>query len=243
METIKNLSEYYDELYPVTDAQKKFYANLKKEYAAPVKFLHIGCGTGMLEHTLAQDGSDVTGLEIFKELIDSANLRRRTQLISIRFFQLSTLDMTRFLGKHFYNIISCLNNRILFIRDRTLMRKFFFDCRELMAPGGSLILEFVNLDSLPQETTVQLPVRESIRVKLFTKLTRKENELPYIDQQLETGSGDLLPIMQKEQLYPLTKSEVIEFGKDAGFSQFDFYSSYNGDESTQSSDTLLCRLK
>ena len=74
MELIQNVIEYYDELYPVTDVQKKFYADLMKQYTIPVKFLRIGCGTGYFEHLLAREGHDVTGLETSKEMLESANL-------------------------------------------------------------------------------------------------------------------------------------------------------------------------
>ena len=105
MEAIQNLVEYYDELYPVSAEQFDFYKSLLQEYSKPVKFLGIGCGTGVLESRLAKEITDVTGLETIKELLDSATRKHRTQLMSIRFFKMSTIEMARFLGKKFYNVI------------------------------------------------------------------------------------------------------------------------------------------
>lgn len=106
---IQNLIEYYDELFPVTGELKSFYNNLISQYESPVKFLRVECGTGMLESQLAREGHDVTGIESCQEILRSANLRRRTQLMAIRFFQMSYLDMTKFLGTGFYDVISCLD--------------------------------------------------------------------------------------------------------------------------------------
>ncbi|MDE5581352.1 MAG: methyltransferase domain-containing protein, partial [Treponemataceae bacterium] len=109
MDAVKNLVEYYDELFPVSDAQRIFFESYISQFSAPAKFLSIGCGTGIFEHRLAKDAIDVTAIEAIRELLDSATRRYRNQLMSLRYFQMSTLEMTKFLGKKFYNIISCLN--------------------------------------------------------------------------------------------------------------------------------------
>ena len=176
MTSIQNVAEYYDELYPVTAEQKDFYARIGKNYPPPARFLQIGCGTGSLEHVLVKDGADVTGLEVSKELIEIAALRRRTQLMPIRFFQLSTLDMTRFLGKNFYNVISCLNSRIAFIKDKTLLKKFFFDCKALLSEGGSLVLHLYNFSTVLKGGTTALPCRSSIRVKLSSSVSAGKDD-------------------------------------------------------------------
>jgi 2-polyprenyl-3-methyl-5-hydroxy-6-metoxy-1,4-benzoquinol methylase len=243
MELIQNVIEYYDELYPVTEAQKKFYADLMKSYQIPVKFLRVGCGTGYFEHLLARDGHDVTGLETSKEMLESANLKRRNQLMSIRFFLMSSLDMTRFLGKNFYNIISCLNNRISFIHDRTLMRKFFFDCKELLAPEGMTVLQFENYAVYNTMPMSKLPTRESIRAKLYTELWTKDNGAKYISQEVETGNGKVLPVLQDELIYPLTKQEVIDFSKEAGFTKATFYSDFEENPFTGSEPEIIVVLR
>lgn len=137
MQCIRNLVEYYDELHPVTESIKDFYGQFKMQYPFPQKLLHIGSGTGTLEFFLAREGYDVTGIEVFQPLLDSASLKRRTQLLSIRFFNLSTIEMGKFLGKKFYNVISCLNNRIVFIREKEMMQNFFSDCHNLLCADAA----------------------------------------------------------------------------------------------------------
>ena len=96
---------------------------------------------GALAPVLAKEGHDVTGIETSREMLEIANRRRRMPNTAIRFFQMSTIEMTRFLGKGFYNVISCLSDRIIFIHDKTLMRKFFYDCKLLLSEGGHLVLQ------------------------------------------------------------------------------------------------------
>jgi len=243
MTFIQNVAEYYDELYPVTEEQKKFYSRIQESYPAPARFLQIGCGTGALEHALAKSGADVTGIEVSKELIEIATLRRRTQLMPIRFFQLSTLDMTRFLGKNFYNVISCLNSRIVFVRDKTLVRKFFFDCKTLLAEGGTLVLHLYNFPRALQSGRTELRTRSNIRVKLSSTLTTGNDGAFFMSQTLETGTGKILTVMENEAFYPLAKDEIASFAEEAGFTDFSFYGSYAMEAFTDQSDDLVCVIR
>lgn len=242
MESIKNVAEYYDELYPISNEQKQFYSELAANYPDPVKFLRLGCGTGLFEHQLAKEGANVTGLERFEELVRSANLRRRTQLMSIHFFQLSALDMGHYLGKGFYNIISCLDNRITLIHDNTLMRKFFFDCKELLRENGTLVLSLYNYNKF-NNSNQELPTKESMRTKLFTNIACQPDGQWFFNQSVETGNGKILQVFSKEKFYPLKPEEIIKFSKEAGFTEINFYSSFDKSPFTGSEDNILVVLK
>lgn len=241
MVSIQNLVEYYDELYPVSEAQKKFYDAISLEYQKPVRFLRTSCGAGLFEHLLARDGPDVTGIEYFPELLRSANLRRRNQLMAIRFFQMSELDMARFLGKGFYNILSNLSNRIIFIHDRTLLRKFFFDARQLLCENGKLILELYNYDKFNQSGML-LPVRESLRAKMTTKLDASDDGLWTVNQTIETGSGRILPVMENEAVFLPKPAEIEAYAKEAGFTTVSLYSDFEKTPFTGKEDNLIAEI-
>jgi len=243
MEIIQNIIEYYDELYPITDAQKKFYKEQLSNYPDPAKVLRVGCGTGLFEHLLAREGKDVTGIDSYQEMLRSANLRRRNQLMSIRFFQMSYLDMARFLGKGFYNIISILDDRIIFIHDKTLLRKFFFDCRQLLAQEGSLIISLCNYRKYNTVPLIRLPERKSLRVTLTSEIASADNGSFLLSQEIETGNGRILPVVTEQKVCPVTDSEIRDFACEAGFEHCDFYSSWEKDSFTGSEDTLIALLR
>ncbi len=229
MEFAKNLVEYYDELFSVTHEQKQFFSELLTNYSRPAKILNVGCGTGFFDHMLAKEGNDVTGIDPSAEILRSANLRRRNQLMSIRFFQMSYIDMARFLGKKFYDVISVLNDKIMFVHDRTLMRKFFYDCHELLAPGGSLVLELVNFELFPKNTQAYFPVRESVRSRLLSTVSPVEEKSGErnLNANVETGNGHLLPVYKSVPIYPLLPDEIENFAEEAGFSSAEFYADFS----------------
>lgn len=239
MELYENIAEYYDELYPASDELKKFYAEEAKNFVSPVKYLSIGAGTGSFEHYLAKGEADVTGLETVTSLIESANRKRRTQLMSLRFFQMSSLEMCRFLGKSFYDIILIPNNRIIFTHDLTLMAKLFYDCRQLLAKGGKLIISLPNFDKFNGDSTIKLPVRESIRVRLFTKITTNPEGKKIMHQEIETGNGKRLIVTEDAPILPLTKNKIEQYAKETGFTKLTFYGGFDRSEFTSKSDELL----
>ncbi|MCR5317274.1 MAG: methyltransferase domain-containing protein [Treponema sp.] len=243
MEIIQNIIEYYDELYPVTEAQKKFYREQLRSYPDPAKLLRVGCGTGLFEHLLAREGKDVTGIENFQEMLRSANLRRRNQLMSIRFFQMSYLDMARFLGKGFYNLISILDDRIIFIHDKTLLRKFFFDCKQLLTQEGCLVISLLNYRKFNSVPLIQLPQRKSLRVTLNTQIASGDNGGFLLSQDIETGSGKILPVVSKDRVCPVTDAEIRDYAGEAGFKDCEFYSSWEKEPFTGNEDTLIALLR
>ena len=242
MEVNQNIVEYYDELYPVSEDQKKFFAESINMYQQPVKLLSIECGTGTFEHGLAVDGIDVTGLESSPELLASANRRRRTQLMSIRFFQMTPLEMGRFLGKGFYNIVTMLNGRILLTHDETLLKKLFYDCKQLLTEKGQLILSLPNMDKFSAVPMATLPDRKSIRTALYTQIWTDDKGNKSLQLNLQTGNGKMLPVMKDIPIYPLTAKEIQSFAMDAGFTQCNFYGSFDRQPFTPESDYLIAQL-
>ena len=243
METIQNLVEYYEELFPISEEQNAFFEELINSYPAPAKYMRIGCGTGQFEHHLARECLDVTGVEPSRALIDSANRRRRRQLMSVRYFQMEFVEMTRFLGSNFYNIIACLESRILFVHDYTLMRKFFYDCKQLLAQDGSLVLSLINFNAIKPEAVIHLPTRKSIRATLFTDILNEDDDNVYVNQAVENSTGKMLPVLEREKIYPLTKEEIEDFAKEAGFRSFEFYSGFDKSPYTEDSKHLVCIIR
>ena len=240
MEYINNITEYFDELYSVSKNQKELYEKFTKDYM-PAKILRVGCGTGLLEHWLSKNGHDVTGLETNQEMIETANRRRRLPNMALRFFQMSSLEMTRFLGKGFYNVISCLNDELIFKHDKILLRKFFYDCRVLLAEKGNVILSFSNFAKYKDMENYNLPVRESIRAKLETTISQRDNKF-YLSQKLEHYGKKPFPVVKDVEVMPIYKEEVEAFGKEAGFTDIKFYGDWDLSPVTDESDMIVAIL-
>lgn len=241
MELFKNVAEYYDELFPVSESQRKFYENESSSFKNPVKYLDVGCGTGSFEIYLSKLGADVTGLETCQEFLDSANRKRRTMLMSVRFFQMSYLEMARYLGKGFYDVISVLDDRLIFIHDKTLLAKFFYDCRQLLSENGKVIIAIPNFDKFKGDK-IELPLRESIRVQLFSKITERPDGKTEMFQKLKNGNDKILPVTENALVQKITKEQIQELAQKSEFTKFDFYSGFDYKPFSEDSDYLVAVL-
>ncbi|MDR1747467.1 MAG: class I SAM-dependent methyltransferase [Spirochaetaceae bacterium] len=241
MEYFSNIIEYYDELLPIQEDQGAFFTKRAMMYEQPCKLLRIGCGTATFEHTLAKLGYDVTGIDTSRELLETA-FRRKKEPSSIRFFQMSTLEITHFLKQGFYNVISCLNDNMIFIRDKTLMRKFFHDCKKLLVPGGTLILQLLNYQRYLVEPAVKLPSRKSIRVTLSRRMWRDDDGMYFIQYDLENGTGRIIPVIQDVEIYPIRKDEIAAFAAEAGFGKTEFFADFTGKPFSPDGSNLVCAL-
>lgn len=243
MEFTQDILEYYDELFPVSSSQKEFFLSLIDELKLPPRLLSIGCGVGSFEHVLSREGYDVTGIDGNQLLLESATRRRRPPGVSIRFFNMSILEMARFLGANFYSVISCLNNRIAGIHDIILMRKFFYDCRSLLAKNGRLVLQLPNYMLFRDEPVCNLPVTQSIRAKLRTKVFTSPEGDKTLLQQVETSSGRLVTVIDREALVLVTAPDIQSLAKEAGFKKVEFFSDFNkSDFDPENSQNLVCLL-
>ena len=88
----KTFSYYYDEIMEMIEYDG--WVNLVKKYLKPSsKILDLACGSGTLAISLANDGYNVSGLDLSKEIIEVAKEKMITNHVEIPF---SVKDMTSF---------------------------------------------------------------------------------------------------------------------------------------------------
>jgi len=240
MDMLQNLAEYYEELFPVSDTQKKFYEKILNQYSKPAHFLGIQCGTGGFEYHLAKLGLDVTGIDSEKDFIERANRKRRTQLMSLRFFQMAPQEITKFLCKDFYNAISCINWRLILEQDRKNIENFFADAKTLLSKDGKLILELPNFDFYNGLSDFSFVEKSSIRSKLYSDLYVNDDDEVFLNQIVETGNSRFVKIFEDKKIYPIVQAEIRLFAKNAGFSQIQFYSDYDETPLSAESECFIC---
>lgn len=227
MENIQNIIEYYDELFVVTESQRKFFNNLLLTYKEPVKLLGINVGTGLFEYQTASLGHDVTGIDRFADNVRAASLRRRSQFVALRYFQMETFDMARFLGKGFYDVIYNLNNGIMHLDSKEELEEFLEDAFLLLSENGTLVLEFSHPSFTGEANMIQLPLKESLRAKLFTELWCREDGSLILSQNVETGNGKVLPVFENIPVYLPSPATLQKLAVEAGFNDVAFFSGYD----------------
>lgn len=244
--------EYYDELFPVNTEAVSCILRLLQELRLkdPVspppmyRFLGIGCGTGNLENRLSTENLDITGIDANPDMIATAQRRIKASFSRTRFFEMNSLDISRFLKAESFNFIACLENMLPYIGDDILVRKFFYDTKRLLAPGGILLLQVNTFNNKTSSGTIIIPERSSIRVKLNRNLIPDSSGKYLLEAKLEHGMGQILQIDRSVAVYPLSASGIASHAREAGFSSCEIFGDFNGAplDDTSTYAVIVCRV-
>ena len=100
-----------------------------------LSILEIGCGTGSSSITLAEQGSNVTGIDIHKESLEIAKLRADLYGLNIKFLEVSSINIDE-LEQDFDAIILYATLEHLTVEERLDTLK---KCKNTLKKGGYLI--------------------------------------------------------------------------------------------------------
>ena len=241
---VKKWTDYYEDFFPIEPHQLDFFTNLSEEFTSPAKLLSVECGPALLSDTL-QEKNDITLTDSFPEFVSIVNTRQINKDNPAHVFNLNPADIARYLGKNFFNVIACLSYRIIFMKDRTLIKKFLFDSKMLLSDGGYLVLDILNFSKYDfSETKIDLPVKKSERASLYSSVIKNSDSVQYkLFQHVVTASGKVIDEVKDELICPISMESIRSYAKEVGYSSVEFYNDYNRTPYTTDSDKIICVLK
>ena len=241
---IKKWTDYYEDFFPIEPNQLEFFTAMGNEFPAPAKFLGVECGPALLTEQL-QDKFDITLTDSFAEFVNVVNTRQSTKETPAHVFNLNPADIARYLGKNFFNVVTCLCYRIIFMKDRTLIKKFLLDSKMLLSDGGYLVLDLLNFTKYDfSETKIELPAKKSERATLYSSVIKNSDQISYkLFQHVVTASGKVIDEVKDELVCPLSMETIRSYAKEVGFSSVEFFNDYKRTPYTTDSDKIICVLK
>ena len=117
---IKKWTDYYEDFFPIEPNQLEFFTEMGNTFPGPAKFLGVECGPALLTEHL-QEKFDITLTDSYAEFVNIVNTRQSSKENPAHVFNLNPADIARYLGKNFFNVITCLCYRIIFM----ILRCFF----------------------------------------------------------------------------------------------------------------------
>ncbi len=220
------LSRYYHEIFPLKPGKERFI--LDQVGKSPCRVLDIGCATGELAVVLATHGHRVTGLDMNPVMIRDARALSGSENVDVTWVE---SDMAALAGQTepgSFDVVICLGNTLAHLPDIAEVRTFLRECRTVLTPGGSLIVQLVNFNRFLSHRENAFPVIETPGVR-FTRAYSYEN-LP--DQILfsmtltEKSTGKT--VSRTTPLIPITRDMLTEAMADAGFGSVECLGDFTG---------------
>ncbi len=224
MDFYRVLSRFYDEIFPLSAECSRFVAG-----HAGRTLLDAGCGTGELVLELQGRGVDARGFDLDEGMIlSAASTAAKRGLPGNDLFKIA--DLRRVKESYpsvSFDAVSCLGNTLVHI---PFDKQFHFlqDIREMLNPGGVLVLQIINYNTVVHDR-VPFPVIETEHC-LFTRdyaAADDEKELLFHTELEVKETGEIYRnTITHYPLYPETLMASLSM---AGFSGWETYGSYRGE--------------
>ncbi|WP_407308793.1 class I SAM-dependent methyltransferase [Desulfosporosinus sp. SB140] len=152
MEFYQILSEYYDEIFPLKEAQKTFLQNYLRQEAMN-SVLDVGCGTGTLAIELSRGGISAYGVDLSAEMIEIARKKAR-DIGSSSTFSVADMRNLSSIEKEFDGIV-CLGNTLAHVSGEAELKQVLAQFK-LKAPR--VLVQTVNYDRIIAKQIKELPL-------------------------------------------------------------------------------------
>ena len=139
----KEFAKYYDNFYKNKNYHKETEF-LKSFINQDDKIIDIGCGTGLHASLLQQNGFQVDGLDLNKEMLDIA----KTRVYSNLYLQ-DVLDISL---NQKYDIIISMFAVLNHLKDTQELEKALMNLKNILTDGGKIIIDLHNPQSSGSKT-------------------------------------------------------------------------------------------
>tara|TARA_A100001015_G_scaffold311941_1_gene416163 strand:+ start:512 stop:1453 length:942 start_codon:yes stop_codon:yes gene_type:complete len=159
-----------------------------------LSILEIGCGTGSSSITLAEQGSNVTGIDIHKESLEIAKLRADLYGLNIKFLEVSSINIDE-LEQDFDVIILYATLEHLTVEERLNTLK---KCKNILKKGGYLItIEAPNRLWYFDSHTSELPFFQWLPDNLAYKYSKYSPKQSFSNNYLDNEYDNLTSFLRR----------------------------------------------
>ena len=229
----------YDELFPVHPGT---VAYLSRAGLAPGgRVLDIGCASGAHPRAFAAAGYSAEGIDPSEAMIraarDGAVGPGSNDSSKPNFKIAGMLDLTRLYPPASWDAVTCLGNTLPHLRNQNEVEEFLRQSRTVLAPGGFLILQFLNYRRILAERPKNLPRLETPNW-IFERSYRYGDGYVRFDTRLSDRTGRTVS-EGTARLIPIHVEPLVELAEHEGFRTAALESGWEGEPFDPVSSTLV----
>ena len=234
--------ELYGDLYEINTVEEEFFYSLCNEFPQHAKALNIEAGLALLPSKLAYK-YDVTVTDSCQEFIRHISTKQTNTEIQPPTFHIDSSDVAKYLGKEFFNVVFCINSRLIFLKEKALIEKLIFDAKSLLTKDGYIVFDLLNFDRYDlTKDVIELPTRKTDKISLKANFTRDGDNIK-LNQTAVMNDGTEIEIVKDEKICVLNKDTIQAIADRIGFSSVNFYSDYAKTPYSKDGYKLICVLK
>jgi len=237
-----DLSDVYDALFPVSEAQKALFDRILS--SGPVRRVaDAGCGSGAQLLPFAQAGAECIGFDPDPALVALA--RKKLGRWPAARVEVGGFADTERLVRPPADLLLCLGNSLVHVPQEEAAR-FLRDACAVLSGGGRLLLQILNYDRLLLHGVTSLPLMTVAdgAVEFRRGYAWEGPRKVRFRTALRVSTGGQPRIFHNDiSLHPLYPDELWEMLSRAGFSDIRFTGDFAGSEFSPDSEALVSLVR
>jgi glycine/sarcosine N-methyltransferase len=205
-----------------------------RESEGKISILDAACGTGHHAIALAEQGFECAGTDFSAKMIEIAQTNAQAANQDVLFRQAGFGQLSQVFGGQGFDGIICLGNSLPHILDKTTMAEALVDFKAVLRPGGKLIIQNRNFDSITQERKRWMDPqthREGDKVWIFVRFYdfTEDGLITFNILILSSQDGnDFNQQVIRTRLWPVKKEKLVQLLKLAEFTDIHTYGDLQG---------------
>ncbi|MDR2880215.1 MAG: methyltransferase domain-containing protein [Fusobacteriales bacterium] len=220
----KDISIYYEKIFPLNPAAVEF---LEEELNGKKKILDLACGDGKYSNSLVTPDRSVTGVDLDKGMLEEAE-KKYDQNNNIKFVYGDMSELSSVFQKDKVDGVFCIGNSLVHLTSTDEIKKALTELDLIMEDGGKLVIQIINYDRILNDDINFLPAIKSEDTEFIRNYHRYGNSR-IIDFHTILKTADRERESHQE-LYSLTKDELVFLAEKEGFALENVYSSFKKEE-------------
>jgi SAM-dependent methyltransferase len=234
-----DLSEVYDDLFPVSVAQRELFDGIRGTGEIR-RVADAGCGSGAQLLHFASAGVSCIGFDPDPALVALAR-KKLSPFPEARVEVGGFADTVRLVSPA-AGLLLCLGNSLVHVPQEEAAR-FVADAASVLSPEGWILLQILNYERLFREGTMELPLMRAGEGSIEFRrryVWEGQRELRFLTS-LRLAGGDEPRILRNEiPLYPIYPEELWEMLSGARFAPIRYYGDFARSDFTPDSEALVC---
>ncbi len=234
-----DISLVYDDLFPVSSAQRALLESLR-ETGGVRSVVDCGCGTGAQLLPFAGNGLACLGFDPDPSLVAIAR-RKLAPFPKTRIEEGAFADLPR-LAETRSDLLLCLGNSIVHV-PQAEAGEFLSAAAAALSPGGVLLLQLLNYEMMFRSGVTELPLirSEDGGAEFRRRYEWESRGKVAFHTTLRLATADGPKIVRNEiPLYPIFPDDLWEMAANAGFRDIRFYGDFARAAFSEDSEAVVC---